>query len=212
MAKAVLGSSHPAVVACAIVQSLTIDDPNMLIWRTINDILGDGLGAEDLGVVRAQDWYDSTLLIHGSVEEALQLIDRGSAGNKIWEPEYCLRQGIVLVKLGRYQDAEFSLRKCLAMTKHIRDDALLGERPPNRGLLRGSTAAMTTLATVLECQDKYLAAKKQWLETISFIVRVFGFLDHRTLENVSEFEIFLQRHAQYEEAAALRSQYPHIFQ
>jgi hypothetical protein len=207
MGKTVLGSSHPVVVACILMQTFTTDSSTILIWRALNDMLCNGLSVTDPCVKQAREWHWASLSYLGRSEEALEDINRLSAKKEISEYSYLGWHSTLLVHLQRCDEAELELRKVIDMTQ-IRDDVLTTRR--SQHLDRGT--AMVALAIVLERQGRYVEAKEQWLEILSFSCRVFGLLDDRTLENVSCFENYLQREARYEEAAALRCQYPHVFQ
>jgi hypothetical protein len=212
MAKIMLGSSHPVVIASAILQTLTDDNFKISVWRTLNDILRNGLGEEDVAVLGAQNWYIPCLVLLGMDEDALQHIGRMSAGKSNSERQNYRLQGLSLAMLRRYDEAELKLRKYLEMRLYIQDDILTWERSQTEAVLRDIAAAMAELALVLERQGKSLAAEEQWLATLSFNIQALDLFDPSVCEKISYFERFLMRNKEYEEAAALRSQYPHVFQ
>lgn len=207
MGKTVLGSSHPVVVACILAQTFTTDNSTILVWRTLNEILFNGLGVTDPCVLQVRGWHWAGLLFLQRSQEALEDLNRLWAKKEISETYYLGWQSTLLVSLQRWDEAELELRKLIDMTQTW-DDVLTTRRCqyPER------ETAMYSLAFVLERQGRYVEAKVQWLETLSFCCRVFGLVHRRTLGNVSFFEDYLQRQALYEEAAVLRSQYPHVFQ
>lgn len=210
MGKTVLGSGHPVVAACIVVQRLNIDSFAMPVWRTLNDLLCNGLSIRNPGVSEVRIWYLLGLIYLRKDEEALEDLDQTQARKEIPESMSLWLQSTILISQTRYHEAELKLRKLIAMLEVRDDDALTTRRPQQRAMTR--EAARINLAILLEIQGRHVEAKEQWLENLGLCRRVFGLFGRRTLENVSQFEYYLRREARYEEAAALRCQYPHVFQ
>lgn len=207
MGKTVLGSSHPVVVACILAQTFTTDSSTILVWGALNDMLFNGLGVTDPAANQARGWRFGSLSDLGRNEEVVEDLDRLSAKKEISGLHYLWWRTGTLLYQQRWDEAELELRKLIDMTQ-IRDDVLT----TRWSQYQDRKAAMVALAIVLERQGRYVEAKELRLESLSFCCRVFGLLDRSTLENVSSFENYLQKQARYEEAAALRCQYPHVFQ
>lgn len=210
MGKTVLGSSYPVVAACIIVQRLNVGSFAMSVWRTINVLLCNGLSIWDPGASEVRIWYLQGLLHLRKDDEALEDLDQTLARKEMPESMSLWLQSGILLSQTRYHEAELKLKKLVVMTE-VRDDDVLPTHW-SRQRAKNLQTAMLGLAVLLGKQGRYVEAKELWLENLSLCRRLFGLFDCRTLESVSRFEDYLQREARYEEAAALRCQYPHVFQ
>jgi hypothetical protein len=210
MGKTVLGSSHPAVAACIVVQRLNIDSFTMSVWRTLNDLLCNGLSIRNPGISEVRIWYLQGLLYLRKDEEALEDLDQTLARKEIPESMSLWLQSAIFLFQTRYHEAGFNSKNLIVMTA-VRDDNALTTRRSQRHA-KNREAIMVGLVMWLGRQGRYVEAKERWLEILSFCRRVFGLFDRTTLENVLHPVDYLQEEARFKEAAALRRQYPHFFQ